>query len=239
MMNLLYNYIDSQKGERYLEDVMNKIEIIATEEFKENYKGYGYEEFTRKALNKCCNKKELGLVGEITLIDAELSRRIIFTNEQGDEFTIRYFLQDETKRTWRAGYTLYKQVNDEDGSSHGEDISYGNVIIHYILTPEDEERIIIEKNTIKQSPIVTSAKVSMQSGFSNVSWVDFTLNLDGDHTFGIKFFDNNPIDGSIFPDPNLFKYTEIPYEAEGVTEQIMKILKETNQSLCEDKKQIK
>jgi len=214
---------------------MNKIEIIATEEFKENYEGYGYEEFTRKALNKCCNKKELGLVGKITLIDAEPSKRIFFTNEEGTEFTIRYFINDEIDRTWKASYTLYKQIPDEDGS-HGEEISCGNTIIHYILTPEDEERIIIEKNTIKQSPIVTSAIVSVKSGaYSNVSWVNFTLSLDGDHTFGIKFFDNNPTNGSIYPDPNLFKYTEIPYEAEGVTEQIMKILKETNQSLCEDK----
>jgi hypothetical protein len=213
---------------------MNKIEIIATEEFKNNYEGYGYEEFTRKALNKCCNKKELGLVGKITLIDAEPSKRVFFTNEQGIEFTIRYFVHDEINRTWKASYTLYKQVPDEDGS-HGEEISCGHATIHYILTAEDEERIVIEKNTIKQAPIVTSAKVSVQSGYSNISWVDFTLNLTGDHVFGIKFFNNNPTDGAIFPDANLYLYTEIPYEAKGVTEQIMKILKETNQSLCETK----
>jgi hypothetical protein len=83
-------------------------------------------------LNKCTNKKEYGIIGKITLTEAEPSKRIFFTNEQKEEFTLRYFIQDQAEKAWKASYTLYKQVPDETGS-HGEEISCGNTMTHYVL----------------------------------------------------------------------------------------------------------
>lgn len=85
----------------------NKIEISMTNEFKETYADYGYEEFVRKALMKCANKKEYGLTGKVTLTDAELSKRIYFQNEQGKEFWLRYFISFSDEKMWRASYTFY------------------------------------------------------------------------------------------------------------------------------------
>jgi len=111
---------------------MAKLEIATTEEFEKNYKYYGYEEFVKKVLQKCANKKEHGLIGKITLEDAEVSKRIFLTNEQDQEFTVRYFIQSCGEKEWRASYTLYVDVKDEDGSGHGEEISCGYAMSHYV-----------------------------------------------------------------------------------------------------------
>lgn len=102
---------------------MSKLEIITTKDFDECFKFFGYEELVRKVLHKCADKKEYGLVEKITLFDAEPSKRIFFENESGQEFTVRYFLQDETPKTWSAGYILYVG---------GEQISRGYAVTHYV-----------------------------------------------------------------------------------------------------------
>lgn len=213
---------------------MVKLEIATTEEFDKHYKHYGYEEFVRKALNKCADKKGYGLVDKVTLFDAEPSKRIFFKNEQGEEFTVRYFLQEETYRTWDASYTLYKDVEDETGS-HGEEISCGYAKTHYVLTPEDIIQIEIERNTVKQTPIVTSATVTNKAScMNNTSYVDFTLN-GSEGVFTIKYYDQEPKRGMIYPHCELYKYTEIPKETEGITSQILKILEGNNETLWDDK----
>lgn len=112
---------------------MKNLAITTTEEFKENYTYYGYEEFVKKVLQKCANKKELGLVGNIVLFDAEVSKRVYFKNETEQEFTIRYFIQECNEKKWKASYTLYVDVKNEDGSGHGEEISCGYAISHYVV----------------------------------------------------------------------------------------------------------
>lgn len=113
---------------------MKRLEIATTNEFNESFSHFGYIEFVRKVLQKCAFKKEHGLAGKITLIDAEPSRRVFLVNEQGAEFTVRYFIQECNEKGWAASYTLYKQVPDE-GGSHGEEISCGYAISHYIVEP--------------------------------------------------------------------------------------------------------
>jgi hypothetical protein len=114
----------------------NNIKIKTTKDFDEFYKWYGYEEFTKKVLHKCVNKKEHGLTGIITLIDAEPSKRIYFENEQGQDFTIRYFISWQNEKQWKASYTLYRSVRCEDGSGYGVDISEGNAIASYVCDEE-------------------------------------------------------------------------------------------------------
>lgn len=214
---------------------MSKTEVIFTEESK-TYEHYGYEEFVRKAINKCCDKKEHGLVGTITIFDAEVSKRIYLKNENGEEFTIRYFLQDETETKWGASYTLYKTVWNEDGSGHGEAISGGNTTIKYILTPEDIIQNEIKRKTIKQIPTVTSAKVTNKAScMNNTSCVDFIVNNVEEDIFTIRFYNKEPVRGMIYPHPSLYKYKQIPKETEEITKQILNILKETNQSLWDDR----
>jgi hypothetical protein len=110
----------------------NKLEIVTTKEFDEDYKYYGYEEFVRKVLQKCANKKELGLTGKITLIDSEPSKRIYLETDKKEEFTVRYFIQEQNSKEWKASYTLYKNVKDENGGGHGEEVSSGYAISHYV-----------------------------------------------------------------------------------------------------------
>ena len=107
-------------------------EIITTEDFDKEFKNYGYVDFVKKVLRKCVNKKTLGLTGKITLFDAEPSKRIYLKNENNEEFIVRYFIQDEIDKMWNASYTLYKNVDNEDGSSHGEEISHGCSHTNYI-----------------------------------------------------------------------------------------------------------
>ena len=127
---------------------LNKLEIITTEDFGKDYGYYGYNEFVKKVLQKCANKKKYGLTGKITLEDAEVSKRILFKNENGQEFTVRYFIQSCGEKEWRASYTLYMDVKDESGS-HGEEISCGYAMSHYVYpTPEMEE--LRQKELIEQ-----------------------------------------------------------------------------------------
>lgn len=107
------------------------IQIATTDYFDKYFKWFGYEEFTKKVLLRCPNKKEYGLVGEITLFDAEPSKRIFLKNEFGQEFTIRYFIECQDDKTWKASYIFFIDVKDEDGGGHGEKISEGIAITHY------------------------------------------------------------------------------------------------------------
>lgn len=118
----------------------NNIKIKTTDIFDKYYKWYGYEEFTKKVLQKCANKKEYGLVGVITLVDAEPSKRIYFENKQGEDFTIRYFISWQNEKQWKASYTLYKTVwNKEHTSGSGVEISEGNAVASYIYDGLEEE----------------------------------------------------------------------------------------------------
>jgi len=106
-------------------------QIITTKDFDESFNVFGYEELTKKVLLKCCNKKEYGLDGEITLIDAEVGKRVFFKNKNDQNFTIRYFLTEDDDEVWKACYTLFIDIEDSDGSGHGEEISQGVATVHY------------------------------------------------------------------------------------------------------------
>ena len=114
-----------------------KLEVTFSKE-AENLEFYGYKEFVRKAINKCANKKEYGLTGKITIVEAEPSKRIYFNNELGEDFILRYFQQGETEKSWDVSYTLYKSIDNGDGSGHGEEISCGYTSIHYVYDAEIE-----------------------------------------------------------------------------------------------------
>ena len=104
-----------------------------------DYRYYGYSEFLRKVIHNFDIRSEYGLIGEIKLIDAEVSKRIFFENENGDSFTVRYFISEQNEEMWEAGYTLYKDVRNEDGSGHGEEIDSGFAGARYVVSEDDEE----------------------------------------------------------------------------------------------------
>lgn len=108
-------------------------EIITTEDFNEDFSWYGYEEFVRKVLLRCPNKKQLGLEGKITLFDAEPSKRIYLKNEQNQEFTVRYFIEWQNDKEWKGSYIFFIDVDDGDGTGHGEEISEGVAVTQYKL----------------------------------------------------------------------------------------------------------
>jgi len=68
------------------------------------------------------------------LVDAEPSKRVYIKNENGDEFTVRYFISEQDEGKWKAGYSLYKDVRNEDGSGHGEMIDEGFSGSRYIVS---------------------------------------------------------------------------------------------------------
>lgn len=124
--------------------IMNKLEIVTTEDFNEDYGCYGYEEFLRKVLHKCANKKEYGLTGKVIMTFAEPGRSFDFTNENNEEFYVRYFIQEQTDNVWRASYTLYKTLPEPKTVGRvtygAEEISCSYAITHYINEPTEEEK---------------------------------------------------------------------------------------------------
>ena len=116
---------------------MSKIEIITTEEFNKSYKYYGYEELLRKVLHKCSDKKDYGLVGKITMTSAEPSKYLNFSNEQGKEYYIKYYIEDQTEKRWNAGYQLFTDVL-EDGVVENAVIDFGSTSSHYVIESEEK-----------------------------------------------------------------------------------------------------
>jgi len=106
--------------------------IVTTDEFNDNYEEYGYIEFVRNVIYNFKDRIEYGLIGKITLIDAEISKRVFIENENGDSFVVRYFISEQDKCEWKASYTLYKDIKNEDGSSHGEEIDSGFGESYYV-----------------------------------------------------------------------------------------------------------
>lgn len=210
----------------------NIIEICMTNEFKEAFASYGYEEFIKKAWMKCANKKEHGLTGKITLIDAEPNKRIYFINEQGKEFWLRYFISFADEKKWKASYTFY---TDENNSS--VIISEGIAIVHYIYTKEELKELEERKKIKRIAPVVIDAKVTDKSScMCNVSYVDFKLKNEKE-TFTIKFFEEHPKCGCIYGHLELYKYMkDMHEEAEiDISKQVLEILKLKNETLYDDR----
>lgn len=111
---------------------MNKINITTTQEFKEDFACFGFEEFVRKVVFKCADKKEHGLVGTITLYEAEPSKRIYFKNEDDEDFIVRYFIQWQNQNEWKASYILFKMILNENDSEQREEISCSTAKARYV-----------------------------------------------------------------------------------------------------------
>ena len=120
------------KGNDYI-DEEDDFEIIVSDEFNDHYEDYGYPEFAKQILHNLDNRDKYGLIGEIKLIDAEISKRVFFENQNGDMFIIRYFINKQDERGWEASYTLYKDIKCNDGSSHGEMIDEGFAGAKYVV----------------------------------------------------------------------------------------------------------
>jgi len=117
--------------EYYLGDSEDDLEILVTGEFFKYYDGYGYPEFVKQVIHNLDDRDKYGLVGSITLVDAEPSKRVFIENGNDDMFIIRYFISEQDENGWKASYTLYKNIKCEDGSSHGEIIDEGFASARY------------------------------------------------------------------------------------------------------------
>ena len=120
------------KGNNYI-DEEDDFEILVTDEFFKHYDEYGYPEFVEQVLHNFVDRDKYGLTGEIMLIDAEPSKRVYIKNENGDEFTIRYFISEQDENVWKASYTLYMDVDNGDGTGHGEMIDEGFAGARYVV----------------------------------------------------------------------------------------------------------
>ncbi len=87
---------------------MKNITLIEGETFEPLFRQLGHMEFTRKVLYRCKDKRMYGLTGTIKITDVEPSKRIYLENEDGEAFTIRYFIDHTCERYWEASYTIYK-----------------------------------------------------------------------------------------------------------------------------------
>jgi len=125
------------KGDDYIDEEddfeENDFEILSNDRFDEYYSYYGFPEFVGNVIHNFDDRSEYGLTGEIRLIDAEISKRVFFENENGDMFVIRYFISEQNEKWWKASYTLYKDVKNKDGSSHGEMIDEGFAGSRYVM----------------------------------------------------------------------------------------------------------
>ena len=107
-------------------------EVVTTNEFNESFKYYGYEEFVRKALHRCSNKKEYGLTGDITIHDAEPSKRVYLRNENGTEFALRYWIREANEKFWECEYTLWAYLfNEETKDEESIPLDNGYMKINY------------------------------------------------------------------------------------------------------------
>lgn len=91
---------------------MTNLTILEADTLEEFHKEFGYVEFTRKVLLRCKDKRNHGLAGVIKIVDAEYSKRIFLENEDGKEFTIRYFIDQANQGIWSATYALYFHCPD-------------------------------------------------------------------------------------------------------------------------------
>ena len=107
--------------------------IVTTDKFNEYYKGYGYPEFVMEVIHNLDDRNKYGLIGEIKLIDAEISKRVYIENENGEGFIVRYNIIDQDEEKWEVSYTLYKNIKCEDGSGHGEMIDEGFAGARYVV----------------------------------------------------------------------------------------------------------
>ncbi len=114
---------------------MKNITLIEGETFEPTLRHFGHMEFTRKALHKCKDKRQHGLNGIIKLTDIELSKRIYLENEDGETFTIRYFIDNTCERYWEASYTIYK---DCPITNSGISISEGWTRAKYCYVEDSE-----------------------------------------------------------------------------------------------------
>lgn len=87
--------------------------------------GKQVEVILRKVLYKTANKKELGLVGTLTIDEFDYDR-VYITNEQGNEFIIRTWRFIPYNQGHRVDCTFYKMVKNEYGMG-GKEIA--NVIV--------------------------------------------------------------------------------------------------------------
>ena len=117
------------KGNDYIDE---EDDFIITDYLAGYYGYYGYPEFLGHVLHNFIDRDKYGLTGEIKLIGAEPSKRVFFENENGDEFTVRYFISEQDENGWKASYTLYKDIRNEDGSGHGEMIDEGFAGSRYV-----------------------------------------------------------------------------------------------------------
>ena len=101
--------------------------------FDKFYSYYGYPEFVGNVIHNFDDRDKYGLIGSIMLVDAEPSKIVYIKNENGDEFTIRYFISEQNEEKWKAGYSLYRDVKNEDGSGHGEMIDEGFAGSRYVV----------------------------------------------------------------------------------------------------------
>jgi len=108
-------------------------EIVSNDIFDKFYSYYGYPEFVGNVIHNFDDRDKYGLIGSIMLVDAEPSKIVYIKNENGDEFTIRYFISEQNEEKWKAGYSLYRDVKNEDGSGHGEMIDEGFAGSRYVV----------------------------------------------------------------------------------------------------------
>lgn len=83
--------------------------------------GKQVEVILRKVLLKTSNKRELGLVGTLTIDEFDYDRMYI-TNEQGEEFTIRTWNFMRYNKGHRVDCTLFKTVESEYGGMCGKEL---------------------------------------------------------------------------------------------------------------------
>ena len=112
------------KGDDFV-DEEEDFEIVSNDIFDEYYSYYGYPEFVGNVIHNFDDRDKYGLIGRIMLVDAEPSKRVYIKNENGDEFTVRYFISAQDENGWKASYTLYRDVDNGDGTGHGEMIDEG------------------------------------------------------------------------------------------------------------------
>jgi len=120
------------KGDDYI-DEKEDFEIVSNDIFDKYYSYYGYPEFVGNVIHNFFNRDIYGLIGNIMLVDAEPSKKIYIKNGNGDEFVIRYNISVQDENGWKAGYTLYKDVDNGDGTGHGEMIDEGFAGARYVV----------------------------------------------------------------------------------------------------------
>lgn len=109
---------------------MKEIIVNTTKDFDKEFGWINYKEFVRKALIKTQFKKDYKLYN-VTLIDAEPSKRVYFTNEDNSkEFFIKYDILYQDDKKWKAFFVIY--VDEEiNGEIHSVQFGGGEVVTSY------------------------------------------------------------------------------------------------------------